>query len=117
MKDCLEVFNQLNLPIEKIILSGGGTKDAIWRQVLTDVINIPMKTINIEDHSPFGAAVFAKFAFEGFEDISKFYEKNIKTNDYLYPNEKNAEKYEQIFKKYKKIAKFLNEISQQKQVV
>ena len=108
MKQCLEVFQELKLPINKVILSGGGAKNPIWRQILCDVLNLPMTTINIEDHSPFGAAVFAKFALEGFDQLPQFYKKVIKPIDYLYPHEKNAKQYDKLFQTYKQIAQFIN---------
>lgn len=105
MRSCLEVFQELNLPVKKIILSGGGSQNPVWRQILTDVLNLPMKTINIQDHSPFGAAIFAKFAQEGIDKLPAFYKKVIQPIDYLYPNEVNVKKYAQLFHFYQKFAK------------
>ncbi|KKS78884.1 MAG: Xylulose kinase [Candidatus Beckwithbacteria bacterium GW2011_GWA2_43_10] len=85
MHECLKVFQELHLPVNKVILSGGGAQNPVWRQILADVLNLPMKTINIQDHSPFGAAVLAKFAREGLEKLPDFYKKVIIPIDYLYP--------------------------------
>jgi len=108
MKDCLEVFNQLKLPIKSIILCGGGSQNPIWRQILVNVLNRPMTTINITNHSPFGAAVFAKFAQQGLDKLPQFYRKTIKTTDYLYPHEKKVQQYQSLFTKYKQLTKFSN---------
>jgi xylulokinase len=80
IKDCASVFRDMNLPMKHVILSGGGVKDPIWRQVITDCINMPTTTINVQDHSPFGAAILAKFAIEGFAKLPEFYERVIKTS-------------------------------------
>lgn len=108
MRDCLTVFTQMNLPITKIILSGGGTKDPIWRQIIADVVGIPMETINIEDHSPFGAAIFAKFAQEGLEKLPEFYERVIQPVDFLYPNEAVSRQYDRLYQHYEVFAKDMN---------
>ena len=104
MRECLEVFKKLKLPVNKVILSGGGAQNPVWRQILADVLNLPMKTINIQDHSPFGAAVLAKFAQEGLEKLPAFYKKVIKPIDYLYPHEKNVQIYNQCFEQYQELA-------------
>lgn len=108
MLDCLEVFKDLDLSITKIILSGGGSKNLVWRQILTDVLDIPTQTINIENHSPFGAAILAKFATSGFEGLPAFYKKVIHASDFLYPNENNTKRYKEIYKDYKNIVSFFN---------
>lgn len=108
-RDGLEAFNEANMKVEKIILSGGGTKNATWRQIITDVLNKPTEMINIEDHSPYGAAVYAKFAQEGFEKLPDFYEKAIVTSHKLEPSEKNVKKYDKLYGTYKKHAAYLNE--------
>ena len=107
LRECLNVFNELKLPINKVILSGGGSQNPVWRQILADVLNLPMKTINISDHSPFGAAILAKFAQEGMEKLPAFFQKIIHPIDYLYPNETSVKKYNQSFHFYQKFAKFI----------
>ncbi|MBU1323406.1 hypothetical protein KKE75_05115, partial [Patescibacteria group bacterium] len=104
MAECLEVFRTLKLPVNKVILSGGGAQNPVWRQILADVLNLPMKTINIQDHSPFGAAVLAKFAQEGINQLPAFYKKVITPIDYLYPHEKNVQIYQGLFSRYKKLS-------------
>lgn len=107
LRECLNVFAELKLPVNKVILSGGGSQNPVWRQILADVLNLPMKTINIADHSPFGAAIFAKFAQQGIDKLPAFYKKIITPIDYLYPNEKNVLVYNQQFYCYSKITRNL----------
>ena len=64
--------------------------------------------INVNDHSPFGAAAYAKFATEGFKNLPAFYKKNIITDHELTPIPKNVAAYAKIFKQYKKHAEYLN---------
>lgn len=103
LRECLNVFQELKLPLNKVILSGGGSQNPVWRQILADVLNLPMKTINISDHSPFGAAIFAKFAQQGTDQLPAFYKKIITPIDYLYPHEKNVQTYKNLFSGYKEL--------------
>ena len=117
-REGLETFKETGIEPKTIILSGGGTKNATWRRIITDVLNIPTQMINIEDHSPFGAAVFAKFAMEqkintpeGQKELAEFYKKTITISHRLTPNPKNHDLYSEIFKTYKSHAKYLNSLS------
>ncbi|MBI4226578.1 xylulokinase [Candidatus Roizmanbacteria bacterium] len=110
MRDCLKIFRELNIPIDDVILSGGGSKNPVWRQIITDVIGIPIRTINIADHSPFGAAVFARFAQEGLEKLSEFYDRAIEQADKLNPKRENEAKYEKLFDRYKQLAGYANSL-------
>lgn len=108
IRDCFNVFTEMNMPMKRVILSGGGVKDPVWRQIITDVINMPTCIINVSDHSPFGAAILAKFAQDGFDKLPEFYARNIHTADYLYPNEKNVAAFAALFTRYKKLSLYLN---------
>jgi len=109
LRECLNVFQDLKLPINKVILSGGGSQNPVWRQILADVLNLPMKTINISDHSPFGAAILAKFAQNGVAKLPAFYKKIIHPIDYLYPNENSVKKYKILFDRYCRLIHYGND--------
>jgi len=114
-REGLETFKQLGIFPKNIILSGGGSKNELWRQIITDVLNIPTLTVNNNNHSSFGAAIFAKFASDnkltnksGLEDLAKFYKKTIKISHKLLPSAENHNLYTKIFNTYKKHANYLN---------
>ncbi len=111
IRDCMKVFEEMKIPVRQTLLSGGGAKDAIWRQIITDVINMPTMSINIKDHSPFGAAILAKFAPDEFKGLEQFYENNLHTSDFMHPNEKNVATYAKLYSQYKKHADYLNQVS------
>jgi xylulokinase len=110
LRACVEVFKDMDMPIKRVILSGGGTKNSTWRQILTDVLNVETVTINIEEHSPFGAAIYAKFAQDGFDKLPAFYEKNIKTADTIKPLKHQVKEYDLLYKEYMKHANYLNDM-------
>ena len=108
LRECLQVFKETKIPLEKITISGGGTKHKLWTDTLVDIVQMPMGTINIEDHSPFGAAVFAKFAQEGFDKLPAFYKKIIRTTKSLTPHPKTAPLYNHLFPQYQRIAQTMS---------
>jgi xylulokinase len=58
-KDCLEIIEQIGVPVSKVRLSGGGAKSAFWRQMFADVFNQPVATLETQEGSAYGAALLA----------------------------------------------------------
>jgi sugar (pentulose or hexulose) kinase len=57
LRDSLEIFRELQLPIEKIRLGGGGAKSNLWRQIQADVYGQPVELIEAEGGAAFVAAI------------------------------------------------------------
>ena len=77
---------------------GGGTKNPVWMQIISDITGIEISTAAITIGASFGDAMMAAMSidyFDSFADLSKL----IKTGDRYIPNMDNHEKY----KKYQKI--------------
>ncbi len=108
IKTCLEVFKNVGLPIKQIILSGGGTKHNLWGQTISDVLNMPLETVSVTEHSPFGAAILAKFAPENFKGLSSFHKKIVTKGVIYTPKKEDIIKYASFFEQYKKHANYLN---------
>lgn len=108
MRECMNVFTDLHIPIEELVISGGGGKSKAWRQIVTDVLEIPTITLNITDHSPFGAAIWARFADGNLGDMAEYLRRTIKKVDTVKPVKKRSTTYRRIFEAYKALADEMN---------
>ena len=74
--DLILQAHRKNIPVEKMILTGGGAKGKIVAQILADVLGIPMKRPNyMEESTSIAAAIIAGVgcgAYEDFHAINKF---------------------------------------------
>lgn len=59
MRDCLEIINDMKIPIREIRLSGGGARSKFWRQMQADVYGRRVVTINAEEGPAYGVALLA----------------------------------------------------------
>ena len=59
LRDCLEIFRDLHIPIRQVRAAGGGARSQVWRQVMADVFGTELVTINVTDSTAFGAALLA----------------------------------------------------------
>ena len=101
IRDSFELIKDLNIPINEVLLSGGGAKSEIWRKIITDVLNIKTHTANINEGSSFGTALLAGVGTGIFQSIEQACEKTIKIENNLTPN--TPEAYNKNYAQYKKL--------------
>jgi xylulokinase len=58
-KDCLDIIEQMGVPVESVRVSGGGGRSAFWRQMLADVFSKPVVTLETQEGSAYGAALLS----------------------------------------------------------
>ena len=99
-----EMVNQgikINHPI---ILNEGGAKSKLWRQIITDVFNVPTAFVENRVGAPYGDAILAGVStgiFNSF-DIAKEKANYI---DYMEPNEATHRLYMDYYKIYRELYK------------
>jgi xylulokinase len=59
LQDCLDALRAAGMQPTEIIASGGGSKSPVWRQILTDVLGLPLLQSSDDEHSSVGAAMTA----------------------------------------------------------
>ena len=104
LKDSLSLMQSLGVQPEKVILSGGGARSDVWKQMLADVFETPCTLVNATEGAAYGAALLASVgcgAYSCVEGASKAwireteqirvganhleYQKNYKVYQDLYP--------------------------------
>ena len=85
------------VPIDSMIVIGGGAKSKVWRQMMADIYNLKiLKPKYLEEATSMGAAVIGGIGvgeFESFDAISKF----IKIESEHEPNPDNKVIYEKTY--------------------
>jgi len=71
LKDCLEIIEGLGIPVATVRASGGGARSAVWRQMLADVFNKPVATLETQEGSAYGVALLAAVGTGHFETVEK----------------------------------------------
>src|SRR5271168_2652881 len=59
LRDSFTIFSELNVPVEKIRLGGGGARSPLWRQIQADVYGHDVEILAAEEGAAFGAAILA----------------------------------------------------------
>ena len=69
LRDSLEIVRSLGLPIESLLLTGGGAKSRFVRRLQADVYGLPVVTVNREEGPAFGAALLAGVGVGAWSDL------------------------------------------------
>ncbi|MCD6396431.1 MAG: FGGY-family carbohydrate kinase [Spirochaetaceae bacterium] len=85
-----------------LILNEGGAKSKLWRQIITDVFNIPTALVKNRTGAPYGDAILAGVATGVFNDYSIAREK-AHYIDPMEPDRVNHEMCMEYFKLYKSL--------------
>ena len=102
MKDCYEVLRELGIAPAEAVAIGGGAKSPLWRQILADMLDIPLKTVEHVDSS-LGSAMLAGVAagiFSGHEDAVR---RCVHETGVTVPDPEGAAFYDGRFPLYKQI--------------
>jgi xylulokinase len=101
--DSYRLIKQAGLKINyPIVLNEGGAVSKLWRQIITDVFNVPTVLVKRRTGAPFGDAILAGVATGVFKDFSvaKDWSEYIAE---MTPNQENHERYMEYFALYKQI--------------
>ena len=86
--------------LDTLFVSGGGSKSPIWCQIIADCVGSRIKVPEGGDAGSRGAAINAGVAVGVFKDHGEGVSKMVKITREYNPDEKNMQKFDQIYKLY-----------------
>lgn len=95
---------------ERIIASGGATRNAFWLQNKADISGIAVEVSTIQDTSPLGAALLAGVATGFWSDLDAAVERVKGDTRVFHPDEKNHVRYEPLTTVYQGLATALKPV-------
>lgn len=112
MKDCISTLEELGIAPKEAVAIGGGAKSALWRQILSDMLNMPLTTVENVDSS-LGSAMMAGVAAGVFASHAQAVERCVRITGVTKPDPEGAAFYEEQFRLYKQIQQALAPIYHQ----
>ena len=79
IKDSFSLIKELGLnAVEQVRISGGGAKSPMWRQLMADVLDAELATVNTTEGAAFGAALLAGVGAGIYDSVSSACEAMIR---------------------------------------
>lgn len=101
IRDCLELFAQLGVRPESIVMGGGGAHSEVWRQIHADLLNLPVVSVHTPESSATGAAMLAGVSSGLFASLQDACERTVHQGDSLMPRPQFHDAYEDLYQRYR----------------
>ncbi len=101
LRDSMELIRQAGLgAIQQVRVSGGGAKSPFWRQILADVMDVELVTVNTTEGAAFGAALLAGVGAGHWKSVQESCQAAIQTVESTRPQTAAVRKYAELYPLY-----------------
>lgn len=110
LRDSLEVARKLGISPKTTKICGGGAKSEIWKTMAANILNMSIETVKSEQGPGLGAAILAAVGCGEYPDVETAAEQLVEVTETIQPDMVLATKYEEKYRKFRKIYPALKEI-------
>lgn len=102
-RDTVEIAKSLGVTIERTKICGGGAKSPIWRQIIADVLRLPVDSIATEEGPGLGAAMLAAVGCGVYKSVAEIAEEMVQVTGTVEPNPEASARYDEGYAKFKRL--------------
>jgi len=109
LKFGLDELTRLGLAADSIVLTGGGSRSAVWRRIITDIFRLPVVVLRNDEGASFGAALQALWALvrqqDGNLDLATVCAEHLQADPDrgAEPDPGNADVYRSAYTRYREV--------------
>lgn len=111
-RDSFTIFAELGVPVNRVRVTGGGARSALWKQIQADVYGHAVETIAADEGGAYGAALLAGVGTGVWPDVDEACDRYVRTAEVVTPNSHNRIVMDQQYKRYSRIYPALKAIYQ-----
>lgn len=109
MKLNLETAESFGIHVEEMTATGGGANSALWLQIKSDILRIPVRTLRSSEGELCGCAMLCAVALGTCSDLAQARKAFVRYKDSYAPQEKYQGIYAGKYQKYRKLYQTLKE--------
>ncbi|OPE52101.1 xylulokinase, partial [Mycolicibacterium diernhoferi] len=105
-----EVFASMGVPLRRALVTNGGSRSVLWKQILADVLGTPLSPIVGHPGASLGAAVIAAVGtglLDGWDSTERFQT----VGEPVLPDPRNVERYAESYAQWRELGDVLTPIS------
>ena len=103
IRDSFEVARSLGIDIPRSNICGGGSKSALWKTIVANVLGIPLDTVKTSEGPGYGAAMLAMVACGQFASVEEAANSLVEIVATVEPTQELTALYEERYQQYRKI--------------
>ena len=97
LNDCLSIIAELGVNVTAVRASGGGARSPFWREILANVFNCPIATLETQEGSAYGVALLAMVGTKRFGSVAEACKACIRERDRVEPSDDIADAYHERY--------------------
>ena len=110
LRDSLEIFRDMNVPIESIRLGGGGARSKLWRQIQADVYAHAVDIVQAEEGAAYGAALLAGVGGGLWKSVDDACADVVRVIDRIEPDAAAVKVLEPLYRSYRELYPALHKV-------
>lgn len=103
LKDTFTIFGEMNVPVKRIRLGGGGARSPLWRQIQADVYGYDVEIVEAEEGAAYGAAILAGVGAKIWPSVDAACEAVVRVAERIRANAANVAVMEAGYKAFRRI--------------
>ena len=112
LKDIFALMLEVGMrDVDQVRVSGGGAKSMLWRQILSDVLDSELVTVNTTEGAAYGAALLAGVAAGVWSDVDTACAQTIRVSERISPDLANVSRYAEMYRQYQSLYPMLRPVS------
>jgi xylulokinase len=112
LRDSFELVKSAGLSqIRQVRVSGGGARSPLWRQILADVFQSELVTVNTTEGAAYGSALLAGVGAGFWPDVDSACRAGVQITGSTQPTPQGVRAYEPVYALYRELYPALKELS------
>ena len=103
LRDTFTIFREMEVPVTKIRLGGGGARSPLWRQVQADIYGQPVETVAAEEGAAYGAAILAGVGAKTWSSVDEACQSVVRAGENITPVPEDSLSLEKAYAVYRRI--------------
>lgn len=103
LRECIEIFRGMNVPVSEARVTGGGSKNPFWSQTLADMFGQHTCGLVASEGAAYGVALLAAVGTGAYKTVEEACEATVKTCNVARPNAANAAAYNRYYSEWKEL--------------
>ncbi|HTC20363.1 MAG TPA: FGGY-family carbohydrate kinase, partial [bacterium] len=103
MRDSLEIFRDLKVPIRRVVATGGGAVNPFQRQLQADIYGEEVVTVNSQEGPAYGAAILAMVGAHLYPSVPAACSKLIRVATRTSPRAKQVKTYNGWYSEFREL--------------
>ena len=99
-KNCFDVLLEMGVETDDMTVCGGGSKSALWRQMLADVYGVSVKTLDGSEGAALGAAILGGCAAGVYASVEEGCARAVRVGSSVSPREEEHGRYMKVYALY-----------------